>query len=136
LQRATHTIPIVFAGLADPVSQGFVASLARPGGNITGFTGLEFSIGEKWVGFLKELAPGVTRINYLFHPEIGPFYALWLKSVEAVAARLGVETTAAPVRAPSDIEHAISAIAVHPDGGLIVCNQTATLSPFAGSSSS
>jgi putative tryptophan/tyrosine transport system substrate-binding protein len=120
LQRATHTIPIVFAGIGDPVGQRLVASLARPGGNITGFTGLEFSLGEKWVSFLKELAPGVTRIAYLFHPEIGPYHALWLKSVEAAAATLDVETTAAPVRAPSDIEHAISAIAVHPDGGLIV----------------
>jgi putative tryptophan/tyrosine transport system substrate-binding protein len=120
LQRATRTIPIVFAGIGDPVGQGFVVSLARPGGNITGFTGLEFTLGEKWVSFLKELAPGVTRIAYLFHPEIGPYYALWLKSVEAAAATLGVETTAAPVRAGSDVEHAISAIAVHPDGGLIV----------------
>jgi putative ABC transport system substrate-binding protein len=120
LQRATHTIPIVFAGIGDPVGQGFVASLARPGGNITGFTGLELSLGEKWVSYLKELAPGVTRIAYLFHPEIGPYYALWLKSVEAAAATLGAETTAAPVRAPSDIERAISAIAVHPDAGLIV----------------
>jgi putative tryptophan/tyrosine transport system substrate-binding protein len=105
LQRATHTIPIVFAGIGDPVGQRLVASLARPGGNITGFTGLEFSLGEKWVSFLKELAPGVTRIAYLFHPEIGPYHALWLKSVEAAAATLDVETTAAPVRAPSDIEH-------------------------------
>jgi putative ABC transport system substrate-binding protein len=120
LQQATRTIPIVFAGIGDPVGQGFVVSLARPGGNITGFTGLEFSLGEKWVGFLKELAPGVRRIAYLFHPEMGPYHALWLKSVEAAAAALGVETTAAPVRAPSDIEHAISAIGVHPDGGLIV----------------
>ena len=120
LQRATRTIPIVFAGIGDPVGQRFVAGLARPGGNITGFTGLEFSLGEKWVSFLKELAPGVTRIVYLFHPEIGPYYPLWLKSIEAAAATLGFETTAAPVRAPSDIEHAISAIAVRPDGGLIV----------------
>jgi putative ABC transport system substrate-binding protein len=120
LQQATRAIPIVFAGIGDPVGQGFVANLARPGGNITGFTGLEFSVGEKWVGFLKELAPGVTRIAYLFHPEMGPYYALWLKSVEAAAASLGVETTAAPVRAPADIERAISAIAIHPNGGLVV----------------
>jgi putative tryptophan/tyrosine transport system substrate-binding protein len=120
LQQASGTIPIVFAGIGDPVGQGFVATLARPGGNTTGFTGQEFSIGEKWVGFLKELAPGVTRITYLFHPEIGPYYPLWLKSVEAAAATLGVETAVVPVRAPSDIERAISAIAVHPDGALIV----------------
>jgi putative ABC transport system substrate-binding protein len=58
LRRATSTIPIVFVGIGDPVGQGFVESLARPGGDITGFTGLEFSLGEKWVGFLRELAPG------------------------------------------------------------------------------
>jgi putative ABC transport system substrate-binding protein len=96
LRRATRTIPIVFAGISDPVGQGFVASLARPGGNITGFTGLEFSLGQKWVGLLKELAPRTTRIAYLFHPEIGPFHPLWLKSVESAAATLGVEASAAP----------------------------------------
>jgi putative ABC transport system substrate-binding protein len=120
LRHATGTIPIVFVGIGDPVGQGFVESLARPGGNITGFTGLEFSLGEKWVGLLKELAPGVTRIAYLFHPEIGPYYPLWLKSIEAAAAPLGVETAAAPVRAIADIERTISAIAVQPNGGLVV----------------
>jgi putative ABC transport system substrate-binding protein len=60
LRQATNIIPIVFVGIGDPVGQGFVASLARPGGNITGFTGFEFSIGEKWLGFVKQLAPGVT----------------------------------------------------------------------------
>jgi putative ABC transport system substrate-binding protein len=120
LRRATRTIPIVFASISDPVGQGFVASLARPGGNITGFTGLEFSLGQKWVGLLKELAPRITRIAYLFHPEIGPFHPLWLKSVERAAAPLGIEATAAPVRAVADIERAIDAIAAPPNGGLIV----------------
>jgi putative ABC transport system substrate-binding protein len=120
LRHATGTIPIVFVGIGDPVGQGFVESLARPGGNTTGFTGLEFSLGEKWVGFLKELAPGVTRITYLFHPQIGPYYSLWLKSVETAAATFGVETASAPVRAPAEIEHTISAIAAQPNGGLVV----------------
>jgi putative tryptophan/tyrosine transport system substrate-binding protein len=120
LRQATRTIPIVFVGISDPVGQGFVASLERPSGNITGFTGFEFSLGEKWVELLKELAPGVTRVAYVFHPDIGPFYSLWLKSVEAVAAALGMETTAAPVRAVAEIERAISTIAAAPNGGLIV----------------
>jgi putative tryptophan/tyrosine transport system substrate-binding protein len=120
LQRATRTIPIVFVAISDPVGQGFVASLAKPGGNITAFTGLEFSIGQKWVAFLKELAPHVTRIAYLFQPEIGPFYPLWLKSVEGASATFGVEATAAPVRAVADIERAIRAIAAQPNSGLIV----------------
>jgi putative tryptophan/tyrosine transport system substrate-binding protein len=120
LQQAKCEIPIVFAGIGDPVGQGFVASLARPGGNITGFAALEFSLGEKWVELLKELAPGTTRAAFVFHPEIGPHYRLLLKSVEAAAATLGIETTAAPVRVVADIERAISAIAAAPNGGLIV----------------
>ena len=120
LRQATNTITIVFVAIGDPVGQGFVASLARPGGNITGFTGLEFSLGEKWLGFLKGLAPGVTRVAFLFHPELGPFHLHWLKSVEAAAATLGVETTAAPVRAAADVERVIIAIAAAPNGGLVV----------------
>jgi putative ABC transport system substrate-binding protein len=128
LKQATRARPIVFVTIGDPVGQSFVASLARPGGNITGFTGFEFSLGGKWVGFLKELAPGVTRMAYLFHPEIGPFYSLLLKSVEATAGSLGVETTVAPVRALADIERAISAIAAQPNSGIIVQPDGYTLS--------
>jgi putative ABC transport system substrate-binding protein len=120
LRQATKTIPIVFVGIGDPVDQDFVASLARPGGNVTGFTGYEFSIGEKWLGFLKGLAPGVTRVALLFHPELGPFHSHWQNSVEGAAATLGVETTAAPVRATADVGHAISAIAAAPNGGMVV----------------
>ena len=120
LQRATSTVPIVFAGIGDPVGQGFVASLAQPGGNITGFTGLEFSLGGKWVELLKQIAPSVTRAAYLFHPEVGPYYARWLKSVEAAAAALGVEPTSAPVRAAADIERAVETFAGASKGGLIV----------------
>jgi putative ABC transport system substrate-binding protein len=120
LRQATTTIPIVFVGIGDPVDQGFVASLARPGGNVTGFTGYEFSIGEKWLAFVKGLAPGVTRVAFLFHPELGPFYKNWLNSVEAAAATLGVEITAAPVRAATDVERAIGAMAASPNGGMVV----------------
>ena len=120
LRQATNTIPIVFVGIGDPVDQGFVASLARPGGNVTGFTGFEFSIGEKWLGFLKGLAPGVTRVALLFHPELGPFHSHWQNSVEGAAATLGVETTAAPVRVDADVERAISVFAATPNGGMIV----------------
>ena len=120
LKQATRAIPIVFAGIGDPVGQGFVESLARPGGNITGFTGLEFSLGEKWVELLKEVAPNATRVTYIFHPEVGPYYQKWLKSVETAATNFGVETTAAPVRTVADVERAISGIAAQPNGGLIV----------------
>src|SRR6516225_9822295 len=120
LRQVTNTIPIVFVGIGDPVGQGFVASLARPGGNITGFTGLEFSLGGKWIDLLKQIAPSVTRAAYLFHPEIGPYYSRWLKSIDAAAAALGVEVTAAPVRAIADIEPAVKALAGGANHGLIV----------------
>ena len=120
LRQATKTIPIVFVGIGDPVDQDFVASLARPGGNVTGFTGYEFSIGEKWLGFVKGLAPGVTRVALLFHPELGPFHSHWQNSIEGAAATLGVETTAAPVRATADVERVINAIAAAPNAGMVV----------------
>jgi putative tryptophan/tyrosine transport system substrate-binding protein len=120
LRQATHTVPIVFVGIGDPVVQGFVDSLARPGGNLTGFTGFEFTLGGKWVGLLKEIAPAVTRATYIFHPEIGPYYPLWLGSIEAAADVTSIELTAAPIRAVADIERVIGAVAGQPNGGLIV----------------
>jgi putative tryptophan/tyrosine transport system substrate-binding protein len=120
LRQATRAIPVVFVNIGDPVGQGFVASLSRPGGNITGFTGLEFSLGGKWVGFLKEIAPNVTRVSYLFHPEIGPYYSLWLGSVAAASATYGMAVTPSAVRTDADIEGAISTLATQPNGGLIV----------------
>jgi putative ABC transport system substrate-binding protein len=128
LRDVTRTVPVVFVGIGDPVGQGFVASLARPGGNITGFTGLEFSLGEKWLGFLKELAPTVSRVAFLFHPELGPYYRSWLKSVEAAATALSVQMTAAPIRTATDVEHAISAIAAQPNGALVVEPDAYTIS--------
>jgi putative ABC transport system substrate-binding protein len=117
----------VFVGISDPVGQGFVASLARPGGNITGFTGFEFSIGGKWLGLLKELVPGVTRVALLFHPELAPFHLHWLNLVEAAAATLGVETTAAPVRAAADVERVITAIAAASNGAMVVVPDAYTI---------
>jgi putative tryptophan/tyrosine transport system substrate-binding protein len=126
LRDVTRTVPVVFVGIGDPVGQGFIVSLARPGGNITGFTGFEFSLGEKWMGFLKELAPGVSRAAFLFNPVIGPYYSSWLKSLEAAASALGVQMSAAPIRTAADVEVAISAIAALPGGGLIVEPDTYT----------
>jgi putative ABC transport system substrate-binding protein len=120
LKRATGSIPIVFANIGDPVGQGFVASLARPGSNITGFTGLEYSVGGRWVGVLKEVAPRVAQASYLFHPEIGPYYPLFLKSVEAAGATFGIGTVAVPVHTDKDIENAIRSVAATPNAGLIV----------------
>jgi putative ABC transport system substrate-binding protein len=119
LQALTRTVPIVFAGTIDPVGAGFVDSLARPGGNATGFVLFEYSMGAKWLELLKEIAPNVTRVAVLRDPAIaagtGQFGA-----IQSVAPSLGVELTPVNVHDPSEIERAISAFARSSNGGLIV----------------
>jgi len=123
LQKATRTIPIVFAGVIDPVGAGFVESLARPGGNTTGFTGFEYAIGAKWLELLREIAPRVTRAAVLRDPTlssgIGQFAA-----IQAVAP-MGIELSAVDVHDADSIERALAAFARRSNGGLIV-----TASPF------
>src|SRR5262249_9470371 len=119
LQAATQTVPIVFAHAVDPVGAGFVDSLARPGGNATGFVLFEYGMGVKWLELLKEVAPSVTRVAVLRDPAIaagiGQFGA-----IQSVAPTLGVELTPINLRDPGEIERAISAFAQSPNGGLIV----------------
>ena len=120
LQRITRTTPIVFANLIDPVGAGFVASLARPGGNTTGFSAFEYSLSGKWLELLKELAPNVTRVAVLRDPAetagIGQFAA-----IQAMAPpTLGLELSPIDARFPAEIERAITAFAIEPNGGLIV----------------
>jgi putative ABC transport system substrate-binding protein len=119
LQRATRNIPIVFVSVADPVAGGFVASLARPGGNATGFTSFEYGQSGKWLELLKEIAPAVTRAAVIRDPEqvsgggqIG--------AIQAVASSLRVDMNPVGMRDLDDIEHAIAAFAARPNGGLIV----------------
>jgi putative ABC transport system substrate-binding protein len=119
LQQATRTIPIVFVTVADPVGGGFAESLARPGGNITGFTNFEPSIGGKWLEVLKETAPGITRVAVIHYPETAA-HRMVLRAVEAAAPSFGVAVTAAAVQDAAEIERAIAAFAVEPNGGLIV----------------
>jgi putative ABC transport system substrate-binding protein len=119
LQQQTRTIPIVFAGVGDPVVNGLVASLARPEGNITGVTNLFYSIGGKWVELLKELAPGLARVAVIFHPELTISQG-WLAAIEEAAAMLRVNAVRIPVRDSAAIAHAVGAFAVEPNGGLIV----------------
>jgi putative ABC transport system substrate-binding protein len=90
LQRATRTIPIVFTQVSDPVEQGFVPNLARPGGNITGFASPEFSIAGKWADLLKQMAPSIARVALVFNPEASPQSRLFLSALEAAAPSLGV----------------------------------------------
>jgi putative ABC transport system substrate-binding protein len=119
LQAVTRTVPIVFAGTIDPVGAGFVDSLARPGGNTTGFVLFEYSMGAKWLELLKEIAPNVTRVAVLRDPAI-PSGTGQFGAIQSVAPSLGVELTPVNVRDPGEIERAISAFARLPNGGLIV----------------
>jgi putative tryptophan/tyrosine transport system substrate-binding protein len=119
LRQATLTIPIVFVAVVDPVGSGLVASLARPGGNATGFTLFEYSIGAKWLELLKEVAPHVARVAVLRDSTtaagIGGFAA-----IQALAASTGIELSAIDLNVPSEIEHAVAMFAQGLRGGLIV----------------
>jgi putative ABC transport system substrate-binding protein len=124
LLQATRTVPIVFALVADPVGGGYVNSLANPGGNVTGFTNFEYSMGGKWLGLLKEIAPYVTRTAVLresaFAAGPGQFGA-----IAAVASSLGMEVLPIDVRDPGQIEHDITTFAQKSNGGLIVTGSPA-----------
>lgn len=126
LREETHTVPIVFLVLIDPVGSGLVASLAHPGGNLTGFTGFDAAFAGKWLEMLKEIAPSVTRVAVLFYPGTRA-QALYLSGVEAVALSFGVRVTAAGVNNAAEVEHAINAFAAEPHGGLIVAPSSITL---------
>jgi putative ABC transport system substrate-binding protein len=116
----TRSIPIVFANASDPVGSGFVSSLPRPGGNVTGFLNVEGSLGGKWLELLKQIAPPISKVAFLFEPTTSPFYDIFLNSFEEAARSLGVEAITAPVHDPSDLEPAIAALAPESNGGLIV----------------
>jgi putative ABC transport system substrate-binding protein len=120
LLQQTRTIPIVFATVSDPVGSGFVASLARPGGNVTGFQAMVGSLGGKWPELLKEIAPRVVRIAMLFNPSTAPYAEIYLNPFKAAAASLGVEAIVAPVRDMTELDTVIAAQARDPNGGLIV----------------
>jgi len=119
LKRATHIIPIVFSTVYDPIGSGFVASLTRPDGNMTGFTAGEFSMGGKILEVLKELAPQVSRVAVLLDLEQPPHVALW-RAIEATAQSFGVRLTPADVQGPAEIENAIEALARESNGALVV----------------
>jgi putative tryptophan/tyrosine transport system substrate-binding protein len=128
LSRETRTIPIVFVGASDPVGAGYVASFARPGGNITGFTLYEPSFAGKWLGVLREAAPAVARVAIMVNPDTailqGTFY---LRAFETAAATLKVEPLTTKVHSTSDIEAALMALGQQPYSGLIVAPDTFTL---------
>jgi putative tryptophan/tyrosine transport system substrate-binding protein len=125
VRQATSTAPVVFVQVSDPVAQGFVASLPKPGGNLTGFSGTEFSIGGKWLDLLKEIAPGLARVAIMFNPDTAPQAKFFMRSIEAAASSLRVQSVVVPVRVTADIDHAIESLARAPSGGLIL-----TTDPF------
>jgi len=120
VRNETNTIPVVFVGVGDPVGQGFVSSLAHPGGNITGFSSFEFPISEKWLELIKEIAPELRRVAFIFNPEAAPFADKFVKLIESVALSLGVDLMASPTGDAAEIDHALAAISGEPKGGLIV----------------
>jgi putative ABC transport system substrate-binding protein len=124
LQRATRTVPIVFANVADPVGAGFVDTLARPGGNATGFTPFEYGLSGKWLELLKEIAPRVTRVAVLRDLNIGLGQ---LGAIQSVAPSLGMELTPIGVDDVGQMERTVAAFARSPNGGLIVTASTSAI---------
>ena len=120
LRERSEAVPIVFTQVVDPVGQGLVPNLAHPGGNVTGFTSFEFSIGTKWLEALKQTAVRVTRVALVFNPQSAPYADLFLRPVEAAAPSFSVAPIAAAVRDPADVDRVFDALAREPNGGLIV----------------
>jgi putative tryptophan/tyrosine transport system substrate-binding protein len=119
LKSMASTMPVVFVGVGDPIGDGFVSSLAHPGGNFTGFAGFDGPIGGKWLEVLKETVPHVTRVMMIMHPETPIHQAFW-RSLEAAAPRFGVEVTSGGVHDAAETERAITSFATKENGGIIV----------------
>ena len=126
LLQETRTIPIVFALVADPIGSGFVASFAKPGGNVTGFVTIEPTMAGKWLELLKEIAPRADRVAFLFNPATATYFEYWLNPFKAAAVSFAVEAIAAPVRDRSELEPVIAEQARTPNGGLVVMPDTFT----------
>jgi putative ABC transport system substrate-binding protein len=126
LKPIAGSVPIVFVGVGDPVGGGFVSSLARPGGNITGFASHEPSMGGKWLEVLKETAPHITRVLAIMHPETLAHQAMW-QSIEEAGPRLAIEAIPGHVHNAAEIEQVVTSFAQKPDGGLIVLPHALTV---------
>jgi putative ABC transport system substrate-binding protein len=129
-RQASRSIPIVFIAVSDPIGAGFVESFPRPGGNITGFTNTEATMGAKWLGLLRDMAPSISRVSMLFNPETanaGASGGLYLKSIETAAQLAGTELIVSAVHDPSGIDEAFAAIAQRPGGGVLVMPNAFTI---------
>jgi putative tryptophan/tyrosine transport system substrate-binding protein len=127
LARETRTIPIVFAAVSDPIGSGFAASLTHPGGNISGFTNVESTVGGKWVELLKEIAPHTTHVALLFNPATAPPVQFYMPSIQAAAASFAIQASAAPIHTTDEVEDVIATLARDPGGGLIIMPDTFNL---------
>jgi putative ABC transport system substrate-binding protein len=134
LQRETQTIPIVFVGVSDPIGSGFVASLSRPGGNITGFSNQDSTMGGKWVELLSEIAPDRRRVAAMFNPDTAPYVrSYYLPSFEAAARLLKVEPIVVPVHNDSEVETTLAALG-RESGALILMPDAFLTAPRLGAS--
>ena len=120
LLQLTRTIPIIFAVAVDPIGSGFVASLSRPGGNVTGFINLDPNMIGKWLELLKEIAPHVTRVAAVYHPETAPYFEIFAHPFKTAAQSLGVEAIVAPVHDMSGFESVCAAQARQPNGAIVL----------------
>jgi len=127
LKKETSTIPIVLVNVVEPVEQGFVQSLARPGGNITGFTNFEEAVGGKMLQLLKEVDPRIKRVAVIYNPQTAPFGGLYFRSMQSAASVLAVETVTLLVQSAADIEAAITAFARQPGGGVVAIPDSFTV---------
>jgi putative tryptophan/tyrosine transport system substrate-binding protein len=119
LKRETDTIPVVFVNVSEPVGSGLAQTLARPGGNLTGFTNFEGSIGGKWLQLLKQVDPRITKAGIVYNPQTAPFAKLFLNSVQAAAPTLSVRSVDLPIHTPSDIETTLATFAAEQGGCLV-----------------
>jgi ABC-type uncharacterized transport system substrate-binding protein len=127
LKRETSTIPIVFVNVAEPIESGFVQSLARPGGNITGFTNFEGSIGGKWLQLLQECDPRIKLVAVIYNPATAPFAGSFLRSIQSAAPKLAMEVVAMPVQSEGEITAALMAFSQQPGSGLVAIPDSFTL---------
>jgi putative tryptophan/tyrosine transport system substrate-binding protein len=126
LQRESRAIPIVFVGIADPIGSEFIASLPRPGGNITGLMLFEASVTGKWLAMLKEIAPRLERVAFVINPKTAPFYNYYLRAAESLSPSLGIKVVPSLVENTADIKRTIEAFARTPNGGLLLPPDTGT----------
>jgi putative ABC transport system substrate-binding protein len=127
LQEQRPTVPIVFTQVTDPIGQGLVSNLGHPGGNLTGFTSFEFSIGSKWLETLKQVAPHVTRVALLFNPATAPFADVFWRPIETAARSFAIAPVSVGARNTDELEQLVEAFAREPNGGLMVVPEVSTV---------